>query len=78
MVSDVYVIQLIDEYLSLLTALGLSVVQARVYVSLLEIGDTSVEDISQQTKICQSDVECALCELQKIGLIREISLNPIS
>jgi predicted transcriptional regulator len=58
-----------------LVYLGLSVLQARVYHSLLETGQTTIEVISEQTKISQLDVQNALKELKKIGLIKETKLQ---
>ena len=66
-----------DEYFSVLRALGLSVLQARVYVFLLELGRVSAESISMQTRICQLDVEQTLFELQELGLVKKLASNPL-
>ncbi len=50
--------------------LGLSVLQAKVYVALVEGGVASVEVLSRRTKVCQLDVKCALGELQNLGLVK--------
>ena len=67
----------IDECFCVLRALGLSVLQARVYLSLLEIGEADAEAISQKTRMPQQEVYCTLRDLQELGLVKEITL-PLS
>jgi sugar-specific transcriptional regulator TrmB len=57
--------------------LGLSVLQAKVYLTLLETEQTTARVISEQTKIRQLDVQNALDELQKIGLVTEVPQPPL-
>ena len=61
-----------DEVFHMLVALGLTRLQVEVYLSLLEAGETDVQAISRQTKLPQLDVNEALCELGKIGLVKVI------
>jgi sugar-specific transcriptional regulator TrmB len=61
-----------DEVFRILVALGLTRLQAKVYLTLLEEGEIGVQAISRQTKLPQVDVNEALCELEKLGLVKEI------
>jgi predicted transcriptional regulator len=51
--------------------LGFSVLQAKVYVALLETGKESIEALSKRLGISQSEVDRALCELEELGLVEE-------
>jgi sugar-specific transcriptional regulator TrmB len=61
-----------DEVFHILVALGLTWLQAKVYLSLLEEGEIGVKAISRQARLPQADVNEALCELEKLGLVKEI------
>ncbi len=65
-----------DADVQVLVWLGLSGLEAKVYLSLLEIGRANIEDISMKTKIREPDVRCALRELEKRGLVKEVAADP--
>jgi predicted transcriptional regulator len=52
--------------------LGLSELQAAVYLAVLEVGKARVETVSERLGISRSDVECVLCELEELGLVKEM------
>jgi sugar-specific transcriptional regulator TrmB len=64
-----------DVDVELFVWLGLSEVEAKIYLTLLEMGETSAEAISKQTKISQLEVQSALKALQKIGIVHEATAN---
>jgi hypothetical protein len=61
-----------DEVFHILVALGLTRLQAEVYLTLLEARETDVQTISWQTKLPWLDVKQALYELEKLGFIKEV------
>ena len=61
-----------DEVFHSLVALGLTRLQVEVYLTLLEEGEIGVQAISRQARLPQADVNEALCELEKLGLVKEI------
>ena len=61
-----------DEVVHILVALGLTRLQVEVYLTLLEEGEIGVQAISRQARLPQADVNEALCELEKLGLVKEI------
>ena len=61
-----------DEVFHILVALGLTRLQVEVYLTLLEEGEIGVQAISRQARLPQADVNEALCELEKLGLVKEI------
>jgi sugar-specific transcriptional regulator TrmB len=62
-----------DQRFIVLRALGLSVLQAKVYLSQLEICEADAEVISQQTRIPKQDVFPVLRDLQELCVIKEIA-----
>jgi predicted transcriptional regulator len=58
----------------MLIQLGLSVLQAEVYLALLEIGQADVEIISMQVGISRSSALCVLLELMDIGLVKGLAI----
>jgi predicted transcriptional regulator len=55
--------------------LGLTEIQAKIYLTLLEMGEASTEKLSKQTKKPPSEVCLALSELKEIGIIQEGTTN---
>lgn len=45
--------------------------RAKIYLTLIETGELSNNELSKQTKITQPDVKSALDELKKMGIIHE-------
>lgn len=58
-----------------MNSLGLSVLEAKVYLSLLKVGKASAKTISKVSKISQPDVYRVLCKLENHGLVeREVAI----
>ena len=64
-----------DGVFEMFVALGLSELQARVYVVLLEVGEADVQTISEHAKLPRVDVDKALCALKALGLVKVVSLS---
>ena len=60
-----------------LTDLGLTLRQAKVYAALLNSGNSTVKMISQISRIARPDIYRTTSELQKLGLIEKIIDFPI-
>ena len=60
-----------------LTNLGLTPVQARVYIALVESGPLPISLISKIAMVARPDVYRTLSNLQKIGLIEKIIRKPL-
>jgi sugar-specific transcriptional regulator TrmB len=65
-----------DEYVSTLTELGLTNLQAKVYLSLAKSKHLKAQEISNAAGIARPDVYRVLTELQKAGLIERIIAKP--
>jgi sugar-specific transcriptional regulator TrmB len=65
-----------DEYVSTLTELGLTNLQAKVYLSLAKSKQLKAQEISNAAGIARPDVYRVLTELQKAGLIERIIAKP--
>jgi sugar-specific transcriptional regulator TrmB len=63
--------------LQVLTDLGLTSLQARVYLALLTSGPLKASAISTISKVARPDVYRNLSKLQKIGLVEEIIRKPV-
>jgi sugar-specific transcriptional regulator TrmB len=64
-----------EESLQLMNNLGLSVLEAKVYLVLAKLGKASAKTISKASKISQPDVYRVLSELENHGLIeREVAI----
>lgn len=64
------------EDMQALTFLGLTNLQAKVYLSFLNIGTTTAKTIAKNTDVARQDVYRILAELEKIGLIQKIFSTP--
>ena len=63
-----------EESLQLMTSLGLTVLEAKVYLALAKLGKASAKAISKTSKISQPDVYRVLSTLENDGLIeREVA-----
>jgi len=67
-----------DEPIQTLVSLGLTNLQAKVYLTLLKLGNTGadVRKISRASRIVRQDVYRILPTLQKIGLVDKIIATP--
>jgi sugar-specific transcriptional regulator TrmB len=64
-----------EESLQLMTSLGLSVLEAKVYLVLAKLGKASAKTISKASKISQPDVYRVVSKLENHGLIeRELAI----
>jgi sugar-specific transcriptional regulator TrmB len=57
--------------------LGLSHVQSKVYLALIQLGRAKVEEIHKKSSVARQDVYRALEKLHEIGLIEKIVCSPI-
>ncbi|MCW4054135.1 MAG: hypothetical protein NWE84_04345 [Candidatus Bathyarchaeota archaeon] len=62
--------------LQVLKDLGLTLVQAKVYLTLLKIGPSKTSKISKISKVAQPDTYRALKQLQEKNLVQEIVKKP--
>jgi sugar-specific transcriptional regulator TrmB len=63
--------------LQALVDLGLTPVQARVYLTLARFGASRTKAISQISKVAQPDVYNALSKLQQLGLVEKLIKTPL-
>ncbi len=63
--------------LQVLTELGLTLKQAKVYLTLVESGPLRVSAISKTSKVARPDVYQTISKLQQIGLVEEIFKTPV-
>jgi len=65
-----------NEYIQILMDLGLTLLQARVYLVLCKTGNATVKMISQATQIDRQDVYRIMPRLQELGLAEQIIATP--
>lgn len=65
-----------DETLSVLTDLGLSVLQARIYLTLLTQKSNTIKKISEISKVSRPDVYRVIAQLEELKLVRKIIAKP--
>lgn len=63
--------------IQILVDLGLTVLQAKVYITLLQIGRAKVRMISESSKISRPDIYRIIPRLQQLGLIEKQVTNPV-
>jgi sugar-specific transcriptional regulator TrmB len=61
----------------ILTDLGLTLKQARVYMALVESGSLKISTISKVSKVARPDVYRTLSKLQQLGLVEKIIITPL-
>lgn len=59
-----------------LTGLGLSILQARVYLAIAELGKGTARDTARLSKIARQDIYRVIDDLQELGLIEKIMTTP--
>jgi PAS domain S-box-containing protein len=62
----------IDENITTLVNLGLSGVQAKIYLALLYIGPSAIKEIASESKVARPDIYRTILELQKAGIVEKI------
>jgi sugar-specific transcriptional regulator TrmB len=68
--------QIQDGDIEALTSLALTLVQAKVYLALVESGDVTIKEISKATGVARQDLYRITSELQKIGLVERVIATP--
>ena len=63
--------------LKVLIDLGLTQVQARVYLALIEAGPSRISAISKASMVARPDVYRTISKLQNIGLVEKIIKKPV-
>ncbi len=67
----------VDDF-TLLSDLGLSRIQAKIYLALLKLGiDSKAVSIFKYSGVARQDVYRVLCELQQIGIVEKIISKPV-
>jgi sugar-specific transcriptional regulator TrmB len=66
-----------DEDVEALTSLGLTTLQAKVYLTLVESENATIKDIAKNTGIARQDLYRITSELQNCGLVEQIITKPI-
>ncbi|MCW4007681.1 MAG: hypothetical protein NWF09_03175 [Candidatus Bathyarchaeota archaeon] len=65
-----------DEYVQILSRLGLTFLQAKVYLALAKLGKADVKTISRASKVARQDVYRIMPALQNMGLVEKIVASP--
>lgn len=63
--------------LQVLTQLGLTLKQARVYLALVESGPLKASEIAHASRVARPDVYRVISALRQLGLIEEICKKPV-
>jgi sugar-specific transcriptional regulator TrmB len=66
-----------EEDIEALTSLGLTMLQAKVYLTLVESENATIKDIAKNTGVARQDLYRITSELQKYGLVEQIITKPI-
>jgi len=69
-------LQSIDEAVETLINLGLTILQARVYVALAKLGTSTSRLTAKEAMVASQDVYRILSELQETGLVEKIIAKP--
>ncbi len=65
-----------ENEIKILTQLGLTLNQARVYLALVKRGFVGAKEISQSSKIAKQDIYRVMPTLQKLGLVERLLASP--
>lgn len=65
-----------DEDIQTLTKLGLTVLQARVYLTLAKSGKATIKTISKASEIDRSDIYRIVYKLHELGLVEKMITTP--
>jgi sugar-specific transcriptional regulator TrmB len=65
-----------DEDFQALTSIGLTVLQAKVYLALVTLGEATIKAISKTARVARQDIYRITSELQKYGLVEKIIATP--
>jgi sugar-specific transcriptional regulator TrmB len=67
-----------DEDVKALTALGLTALQAKVYLALTKLGQVKIKTISKTTQVARQDLYRVMTELQKRCLAEKALATPLT
>jgi sugar-specific transcriptional regulator TrmB len=67
-----------EDYLNILTELGLTIRQADVYISVLKSNQATVKIIAHNAKVERAEVYRVIPVLEKLGLIKKFISKPIT
>lgn len=56
--------------------LGLTSLQAKIYLALAQTGNATIRNIAKNSKIARQDVYRIMPSLQKLGLAEQIVVSP--
>jgi sugar-specific transcriptional regulator TrmB len=65
-----------NESVETLVQLGLSAAQAKIYLTLLQLGISSAKTVSKTSKVARPDTYKAFSELQEVGIVEKIVAAP--
>ncbi len=65
-----------DRHLSLLESLGFSPNQAKIYLTLVILGDSTAKTIGSYSKVSREEVYRKLSEIEKMGFIERVFTKP--
>jgi sugar-specific transcriptional regulator TrmB len=65
-----------DEDVQTLTGLGLTTLQAKLYLTMVKTGKTTVKQISNASNVARQEVQRVTAELLNLGLVERILGNP--
>ena len=65
-----------DELTQVLTRLGLTTGQVRVYLALVQLGTATIKKIAGATKIARQDIYRIVAALEKVGLVEKAITTP--
>ena len=65
------------EDIEALTSLGLTMLQATVYLTLVESGNSTIKEIAKNAGVARQDLYRITSELQEYGLVEQIITKPI-
>lgn len=70
-------LQIQEDKIGLLTEIGFTKTQAKVYMALIKNGKTNAKTLSQNMNIKRQEIYRTLTELQKVGFVEKTFSNPI-
>ncbi len=65
-----------DNRIEILMELGLTSLQAKIYLALSQTGNATIRNIAKNSKIARQDVYRIMPSLQKLGLAEQIVVSP--
>lgn len=66
-----------DEEIQVLTRLGLTITQAKVFLALCRIGTSTPKIISEESKVARQDIYRIFTELQELGFVVKGITSPV-